>query len=115
MISAFVRYLSALFGGRSQVDSEIKEELRSHVQHRSDDLERSGLSRTEAERRARIDLGSYEKFRAECQEAHGGQGLETFWQDARFGVRRLSKSPGFTATAVVTLALESGPMQSPSA
>ena len=74
MVSAFVRYLSALFGGRSRIDREIKEELRSHVQHRSDDLERSGLSRTEAERRARIDLGSYEKFRRNARKHRAAKG-----------------------------------------
>ena len=41
---------------RSQVNAEIEDELRSHIQHRADDLERSGLSRAEAERRARVDI-----------------------------------------------------------
>jgi hypothetical protein len=41
---------------RARMNAEMEEELRSHVQHRADDLERSGLPRPEAERRARIDL-----------------------------------------------------------
>ena len=52
-VPGFLRSLRALFGDRLQLDREIREELRCHIQHRADDLERHGLSRTEAERRAR--------------------------------------------------------------
>jgi len=48
--------IATLFRG-SEIDAEMEEELRSHIQHRADDLERSGLDRAEAERRARIEFG----------------------------------------------------------
>ena len=47
----------------SQVNTEMEEELRSHIQLRADDLERSGLPRSEAERRARIEFGGREKYK----------------------------------------------------
>jgi hypothetical protein len=57
--------LTALFR-QSRINAEMEEELRSHIQHRADDLERSGLDRATAERRARIEFGGQERFKEEA-------------------------------------------------
>ncbi len=107
-LPAYFRSLTAKFFHRSQVEGDMEEELRSHIQLRADDIERSGLSRAEAERRARIEFGGHARFKEECHEALGGDFIETLIQDVRFSLRVLRRSSGFTAVAVVTLAVAIG-------
>jgi len=100
--------ISALFR-RSELNAEMDDELASHIQLRADDLERSGLSRAEAERRAHVEFGGQERYKEEIHEASGGGNfVETFFSDVRFSLRVLKKSPGFTIVAIGTLALAIG-------
>ncbi|HEX8800552.1 MAG TPA: ABC transporter permease [Terriglobales bacterium] len=93
---------------RSHVAEDLEEELRSHVEHRADDLERIGMSRAEAERQARIEFGARERIREETVEAMGGNLLDGLWHDVKYALRVLGKAKGFAVAAIVTLALAIG-------
>ncbi len=107
LLASLPSVVSALLH-RARKDSETDEELLSHIQNRADDHERSGMPRQEAERRARLEFGGYQKFKEECRDARGVSFLETLNQDVRFSLRMLAKSPMLTGIMAVTLGLGIG-------
>lgn len=93
---------------RENVERDLDAEVRSYSDLLQEEKMSDGMNSTEAKRSAHISIGGPEQLKEEIRGNRAGAWLESLWKDVRFGVRVLSKNPGVTAIAILTLAIGIG-------
>jgi predicted permease len=96
------------FFRRELTEKHLDAELRFHMDQRVADLVAAGIAPEQARRRARLELGGLDQVKEECRDVGAGRLVEVMIQDIRFGLRQLRRNPGFTAVAILSLALGIG-------
>jgi putative ABC transport system permease protein len=93
---------------RDEVERDLDEELRAYVDLLTEEKIRAGMPPDEARRAARVEAGSIEHIKDEVRDVRKGSLLDSGWQDFRYGLRLLKRSPGFSALAILTIGLGIG-------